>query len=467
MERELPFVTGEVASAERVNIEALRREALTALGTERRAHYDDWPERGDGEADSLRVRMQPLLDLGTDYRARRQYALAAAVYRTVAQAAIDSYEARTDPAGQRRAALGAVVRACSAGLGDCLDGATGAGPRLVTLRALIDIALLNGDRGVDDGELAREILLGRTTQEEREFAAGQVRVGLSEGETAADHERRRWRGELLVALSGAEPGDEARLSVYRETGQIATLILHLLATGRTEEALAEARRVSDVATLISVLNTLAGAGQGEEAARIGRERLDINDEDERLIRWLKDAAERRGDGAEALALATRAFRLAPTSSTYHEMRALAERAGTWPEVRQAQRQWLEREGQVALLAEVCIEDGDLDAALRAFATVDPEALEEGADASLAARLAEAAEASRPDEALQLYRDEAARQIARGGRQRYALAAGYLSRVKALLERLGRTAEWERVRDDVHSSQGEHRGLAHELRRAGL
>lgn len=466
VERELPFVTGEVASAERVHTEALRREALTALGTERRAHYDDWPERGDGEGDEVRARMQPLLDMGADYLARRQYALAAAVYRTVAQTAIESYDTRTDPAGQRCAALGMIVRACSAGLGDCLAGAQGAGSRLVTLRALVAVAMLCRDDGVNDGGLAREILIGRTTPEERDFAAEQVRAALLAGEIPDDGALHLRAAELLLALAGAAPDAEALLRLYRETGQTAPLVAHLLDAGRAVEAIAEVGAAADVAALLPALDALEARGQSAAAARIAGERLRA-DQDVRLARWLREAAVRRGDVGEALALAIQTFHLEPGVVAYRDARALAGQAGTWPVVRGSLRDWLAREGRNDVLAEVCLEDGDLDAALDTFSKADATSLEDGTEVPLAVRLAEAAEQARPDAAIRLYRGEALRQIARGGRQRLALAAGYLARVKALLGGLGRDEEWERLLGEVRARQGERRGLAYELRRAGL
>ena len=174
VELELPFVAGAVASAEQVNVEALRREVAIALGTQRRPHYDDWSEAGaprDAENAASTARLRPIFELGDDYLARSRYALATTVYRAIAEATIEA--ASGDVGAAYPETIRSTLLVCAEGLVRCLDGTSAAGLRRTILHALVEIV------GVDMEALQRgafasseDVLITHTSDEERgELAA--------------------------------------------------------------------------------------------------------------------------------------------------------------------------------------------------------------------------------------------------------------------------------------------------------
>jgi len=58
-------------------------------------------------------------------------------------------------------------------------------------------------------------------------------------------------------------------------------------------------------------------------------------------------------------------------------------------------------------------------------------------------------------------------IATQGRERYATAAGYLARVRALYQRQGQEAEWQRLITSLRERHKRLRALKDELSKAGL
>ena len=102
--------------------------------------------------------------------------------------------------------------------------------------------------------------------------------------------------------------------------------------------------------------------------------------------------------------------------------------GDWSERKEAVLSRLTQKGEYALLTQNYLLEQELNAALTTF----PKVRYAG---GLAMEVAEAAEATHPREASQLYRQQIERLIAGRGRGNYAEAAGYLTLVKKLYQRL--------------------------------
>jgi hypothetical protein len=187
VEQELPFVAGTVASAEQVNVEALRREVAIALGAQRRPHYDDWTESGarqaaEGAAGTERLR--PIFELGDDYLARGRYALAATVYRAIADATIEA--ASGDVGATYPETVHSTLHTSAMGLVRCLDGTTAVGLRRTILHALIAIASTHNDASQPETTAyVEEILVTHTSPEERAELAVLLRGQTSRGAEAA------------------------------------------------------------------------------------------------------------------------------------------------------------------------------------------------------------------------------------------------------------------------------------------
>ncbi len=169
VEQELPYVAGTVASAEQVNVEALRREVAIALGAQRRPHYDDWTEAGaqhDAENAASTERLRPIFELGDDYLARNRYALATAVYRAIAEATFEAADG--DLGAVYRETVSSALRTSAEGLARCLEGTAAAGLRRSILHTLVDFLGADSD-ALEHETIAdmEEILISRTSAEER------------------------------------------------------------------------------------------------------------------------------------------------------------------------------------------------------------------------------------------------------------------------------------------------------------
>ncbi|MGD2178197.1 MAG: hypothetical protein PVG71_10285 [Anaerolineae bacterium] len=82
-------------------------------------------------------------------------------------------------------------------------------------------------------------------------------------------------------------------------------------------------------------------------------------------------------------------------------------------------------------------------------------------------LPRAAEQERPREAIRLYADAVNELIAARGRQNYATAATYLTRVRDLYRRLGEAPTWETYIARLLENNRRLRALRDELNKVGL
>lgn len=78
------------------------------------------------------------------------------------------------------------------------------------------------------------------------------------------------------------------------------------------------------------------------------------------------------------------------------------------------------------------------------------------------RLALAAEAEFPDQAVAIYRKRADGMIGQRNRASYKVAAEHLARVKETLARHDRTAEWQRLIEELRTEHKTLRALREEL-----
>ncbi|NTU78886.1 MAG: hypothetical protein HGA45_05695 [Chloroflexales bacterium] len=181
-----------------------------------------------------------------------------------------------------------------------------------------------------------------------------------------------WRheafGRFLLRLASEGLNDEVFLAICREAGLQRELVGRLVARSRTDEALAEAARASDV-TLLELATLLVSLGQEEGAERLIRERKPAPGREGRYLAWLRDRAQQRGDLADALALSDALFRLRPSLAGYQEVRALAQAQGRWENLQRDVLQRLDSEKQHALLTEIALDEGDVPRALAALAKV--------------------------------------------------------------------------------------------------
>jgi hypothetical protein len=274
--------------------------------------------------------------------------------------------------------------------------------------------------------------------------------------------------------------DEELLAIYREAELWDEVALMLLRLDRVGEAEAIAgRHLSDPYALIGFANALIERG-GEH---IGRALTLVDDRlwelegknpvaDAVLQQWLVDQFSSHDRPQDALAMAERRFRRQPSLQTYHAVRDAAGLPGQEPDAWRKARPRLERHLREkeawSVLVDVFLEEGDVRAALDAYARQSAQGRQGlwyapswGFD-DQPLRLAQAAERDFPDEAVSVYRQLADQMIAYRDRSQYRVAAGYLARAKEALERHGRADDWRALITEVRATHKTLRALRDEL-----
>jgi uncharacterized Zn finger protein len=460
---ELPVV-GAAEVEQPLDPEVIRRQVNSAFYGIGPA---DW-----GAVYGIAQQLLELVDIGDDYAGRGEWRNAATVYETVARQVLDSYGMVQDEEGE----FHPVVDGCVEGLGECLRATEDPVQREVLLRALFDVYRWDVDfGGIDMGYQAPGIILEQATPEERQQVAAWVRAGLPRGDSWSDNYHRQVFGGFLLSLEEDQLDDEAFLRVCRETNRWRDLVDRLLALGRVDEAAAVAREVGDY-DLLQLAGIFGFHEQADLAESLIRERVQTGRagaegsarRDSRLIVWLKDRAQERGDLAEALALAEELFWDRPAVPAYQEMRKLARPLDQWDSLRAAVLTRLADEGRFGLSTEIYLEEGEIDRALETLE--QPGAPRWGwarAGSPLRIRVAEAAEESRPRAAIRIHKEAVERLIAARGRGNYAAAARHLIRVRDLYRRLGEAATWETLIADLREQNRRLPALQDELNKAGL
>ena len=460
---ELP-VAGEAGAERPLDPQVIRRQASDAFHG---AGFDEW-----GGVYGIAQRLLELVDIGDDYAEREEWHNAATVYETVMRVVLDNYGMVQDEEGD----LHAIVSRCVEGLGECLEAAEDPARREGLLRALFDVYRWDAEYGgIDMGYEAPGIILEQAVPEEKRQVAGWVRDAMPTGNDWSDNYRRQQYGGFLLRLEEDQLDDEAFLRVCRETSRWHDLVDRLLTLGRVEEAAAAARQVGDY-DLLQLADLFVSHGHGDLAEELIRERARTAQagpdgrahRDSRLVVWLKERAQERGDPAEALALAESLFWERPAVPGYQELRGLARPLERWDEQRAAVLSRLANEGQYHLLTEIHLEEGEVERALETLEQISASRRGWGwAGSPLRIQVAQAAEESRPREAIRLYMEAVERLIAARGRGNYAEAATYLVRVHALYHRLGEPETWETLIAGLKEQNRRLHALQDELNRAGL
>jgi len=466
---ELP-IAGEAEAERPLDPEIIRRQVNSAFYG---VGYDEW-----GAVYGIAQQLLELVGIGDDYAGRGAWRNAATVYETVAREVLDNYSTVQDEEGD----LNAVVDGCVEGLGECLKAADDPVQREALLRALFDVYRWDVDfGGIDMGYQATDIILEQATLEERQQVAGWVRAAVPGGDSWSQNYHRQVLGGFLLNLEEDRLDDEAFLQVCRETRRWQDLVDRLLTLDRVDEAAAVARQVASY-DLLRLASVFMPHNQADLAERLIRERVQAGRAspegsartDSRLIVWLKERAQERGDQAEALALAEELFWQGPAVPGYQELRELARPLARWRDLRAAILSRLVDEEQYDLRTEIYLEEEEIDLALKVVEQARASRrgqgwgwMYAGLSRPLRMRVARAAEETRPREAIRLYTEAIERLIAARGRGNYAEAAQYLVRVRDLYHCLGEPGTWQTLIADLREQNRRLRALKDELNKAGL
>jgi tetratricopeptide (TPR) repeat protein len=421
LEVPLPGSAGAAAAGDP---EPFRRQARAAF----QHAGDDW------NAVSLAAReLHDIVATGDEFRERGELAAAAAAYRGVAEVALDELDLVHDEDGD----LYEVIGSCADGLGRCLESTPWSerSRREELLRALFDLYVIDENHGgLCAGDSIFEVLVRRTTPEERALVAGWVRAAVPRGHEWNDDYRRGQFGDLLLKLEGDTLDDAEYLRVCREMGRTEELVDRLLRLGRRDEALDEFSAASDH-RLLALSELFEQHALGDDAERVVRERAGSAKAvfGGAMYDWLRARAESRGDAATARELARRLFDLEPSLARYEVLRRLTPN-GDWPALQTEIGRALARAGAHGLLLDIDLSEGEI---MRAVERVTAE----GSLRHRALDVARSAEKSLPREALELYRSAAEDLIEHRNRGAYQAACEHLLKVRTLYHRLGDDSAW--------------------------
>ena len=288
--------------------------------------------------------------------------------------------------------VGLVLDRCVEGLEACLDRAE-ASTRGDILGALLDIAVwerMSGGYGV--GERAAELVLSRSTVEERRAIAAAAESVLQRAVLRANARQRL--GTSVVQLGGG--AEVERVALLQEKGDQRRRITRLLALHEPKEAAQVLAEVDDPGELIRCAELFIehgypdeGHGVVEVAAATGGTagRLQI-------LTWLYGQAIREADDKAAATWAEQIFREAPTVEHWGLLRASARGA-----LRQQLRHELFDAGEHLLLIEILLSENKAREALSKFRAVKartPRVL------AVMRKIADGVVAKRPRDAARLY-----------------------------------------------------------------
>lgn len=472
---EMPVAQAGAAPANEVTLDegAIQRQLRSAFTV-----HDPWDYYAASHSSS---ELDPLLKLGNGYIAAGQWANALAVFTNVAEEACEVMLDFNDEGGE----IGSLISASSMGLVACFDAQADL-PEADRLseehRERLIQALYNIWRfdvfeagGLDLAQEGPEAIARNVTDAERTMVEGWLR------EEKPTDWGKRMLVEFLVMLREEAGLDDAQLlEVYREAelwDDVAGLLLEM---GRVDESVATAgRHLKLPHELVAFANALVGRGD----EHIGRA-LSLADDhmweveganpahDAILQEWLASQYSVHGRPRDALAMAERRFKGQPTLQTWEAVRQAAELPGqdqqAWTDLRPKLLGQLRKQKAWSTLLDIHLEEGEIEAAIDAYSKETEQRRKDRwysaswgyPDQEL--RLAQAAEADFPDQAVAIYRHKADGMIGQRNRASYAVAAEHLARVKEILERHGRAAEWTVLIAGLRTEHKTLRALREEL-----
>jgi len=447
---DLPFSAEENKP---LDIKAVRRQAQQSFRGS--GYYDEWADTREIERS-----LNPLLKLAEGYLARNDASNAALIYETVIETIMDNEDmALVDEEGE----LLGVSFDCAEALGNCLSSINKQKKRGEILQTLFSVyewdTLKLG--GVGAADCVPEILTSQTTPEEKREIAKWTREIMPKGKEWSDGYHREVLGKLLLDLEAEALDDEAYLKICRETGRLNDLIQRLLNLKRIKEAQDAARDAEDY-PLLQTLNVFVKHKQAALAENLVTERLKTL-KDNRLIEWLSNRLQERGDLAGSLGLEERLFWQRPNIDQYKKIRKPAKQLNRWDDLRVQIVAELEKKKDFGLLINIYIHDKEVGLALATLDRVPQHWMAH----SLRIEVANAAKTQYPQESIRLYIEAAVHIMDRRDRGNYAQAAQYLRAVRDIYALINETPSWNELIADIRERYRKLPALQSELNRLKL
>ena len=451
---ELPLSAEE---KEPLDVKAIRKQAQRAfVGSD---IYDEWVSTREIERN-----LHSLLKLAEGYLVRNDPANAALIYETVIETIMDHED---EALGDEEGALLEVIYDCCKALGKCLGSIGEAKKRHRILQALFNAYRWDAieEGGVGAADPVPEILVSKTTPEERKEVAKWTRKIMPKGKDWSDGYHREVLGRLLLDLEADTLDDEAYLKICRETGRLNDLIERLLKLRRVKEA-EEAAKAAEDYDLLETLEIFTKHKQAELAEKLVTERLKTRKDDrfdDRLIEWLSKRLKERNDLAGALELEERLFWYDPDIEQYKKLRKLAKGLNRWENLRAQIIAELEKKKDFDFLINLYLVDKEMGKALAALEKPQPA----GEDHYLSIEVAQAAKKEYPQEAIGIFTKEAERLIAYRNRDSYSQAASCLRETRGVYRQLNETQSWQTLIADIRERYKKLPALQDELDRLRL
>ncbi len=261
--------------------------------------------------------LEPIAALGEECLKREEVGEAVAVFSTLGAGICAGYEMIWDEESE----VGLVLDRCVEGIEACLDRAE-ASVRGDILGALLDIAVwerTSGGYGV--GERAAELVLARSTVEERRAIAAAAASVLQQAVLRAGCRQRL--GSFVVRLGGS--AEVERAALLQEKGEQRRRITRLLALHELKEAAQVLAELDDPGELTRCAELFIQHGYPDEGHRIVEAAAATRGTPGRLqvLTWLYGQAIREADDKAAATWAEEIFREAPTVEHWGQLRASA------------------------------------------------------------------------------------------------------------------------------------------------
>ncbi len=445
-----------------VSTEAVKAQMQGLLGNlYERDTYRGYDSYGDGYASYAQNDLDDVTHMADRYLESGQLNSAATTYKTIADEVLRDYHEFEDEEGS----LASVAQNCAEGLMKCLAKADEEEGNLrdIILTSLFELYCEDldlGGYGIGDG--IPEAIVGHATQEERQEVARWVEKVIPKDDGWSKRFQREYLGQFLLQLQADTLDDETFLRISRETGRLEDFVARLLELNRLDDAVQEVRNAEDY-RLLRLTDLFTEGGHADRAYELVLERSRTSD-DTRFLEWLRAWHERRGEFKEAFDYSVTLFWRRPYIETYKEMRRLGEKTSGWQAKRETVLTVLNQREHYALLTEIYLLHGAVDAALGSLGQMERVGRSSN---QLSLAVARVAERSRPEEAIRLYRDQIERLIEARGRPNYAEAAQHLVRVQDLCEMLGQIDEWESYVWGLSERHKRLRALKEEMDRAGI
>ena len=374
-----------------------------------------------------------------------EYGHAYGISRAVAEEVLDIYNMLHD----HRDIDMAVDKAVSV-LEECLEGVQEhPDARWDVIDALFRVIEWNINiGGIGMAESSWETIMEHAKREDRERLMTRIERYVSDLHSDLSSWTENTCGDMLIDLYTSDNRVEEFITIARELEMHRVLAHFLLERDRTAEAVDVAtEHVTHPRHTIKFADHLLERGDRKEAHTIVEQRAD-RDDDDRLRVWLSEFEEQHGDPESSFRIERDRFRKKPNLAKYERLCELAEQLGTRTEVEEELREKLEQQEKWAVLAEIHLDDKNWDRAWNYAKRVNT--FTGGRSMSIREKIIREGEHARPERAVEYYTQKARNLIDQRGRDNYASAAEYLQRVKAILKRENREAEWTECIDEFRS-----------------